>query len=91
MRKGVLRNFTKFTGKHLCQSLFFNKAEAYNFIKTKVFSCEFAKFLRTHSENVNPGILVNARMTKILRMLVMSTASLVLVKNNDFELYIKQT
>ena len=26
MKKGVLRNFTKFTGKHLCQSLFFNKA-----------------------------------------------------------------
>ena len=25
VRKGVLRNFTKFTGKHLCQSLFFNK------------------------------------------------------------------
>ena len=25
MEKGVLRNFTKFTGKHLCQSLFFNK------------------------------------------------------------------
>ena len=25
LRKGVLRNFTKFTGKHLCQSLFFNK------------------------------------------------------------------
>ena len=25
MRKGVLRNFTKLTGKHLCQSLFFNK------------------------------------------------------------------
>ena len=23
--KGVLRNFTKFTGKNLCQSLFFNK------------------------------------------------------------------
>ena len=23
--KGVLRNFAKFTGKHLCQSLFFNK------------------------------------------------------------------
>ena len=26
MKKDVLRNFTKFTGKHLCQSLFFNKA-----------------------------------------------------------------
>ena len=25
VRKGVLRNFTKFIGKHLCQSLFFNK------------------------------------------------------------------
>ena len=25
IKKGVLRNFTKFTGKHLCQSLFFNK------------------------------------------------------------------
>ena len=24
-KKGVLRNFTKFTEKHLCQSLFFNK------------------------------------------------------------------
>ena len=25
MEKGALRNFAKFTGKHLCQSLFFNK------------------------------------------------------------------
>ena len=24
-RKGVLRNFAKFTGKHLCHNLFFNK------------------------------------------------------------------
>ena len=24
-KKGVLRNFAKFTGKHLCQSLFLNK------------------------------------------------------------------
>ena len=24
-KKGVLRNFAKFKGKHLCQSLFFNK------------------------------------------------------------------
>ena len=24
-KESVLRNFTKFTGKHLCQSLFFNK------------------------------------------------------------------
>ena len=50
--KGVLRNFAKFTGKQLCQSLFFNKVaglrpEACNFIKketlAKVFSCDFCK------------------------------------------------
>ena len=25
-KKGALRNFSKFTGKHLCQSIFFKKA-----------------------------------------------------------------
>ena len=25
MKKGVVRNFAEFPGKHLCQSLFFNK------------------------------------------------------------------
>ena len=28
-KKGVLRNLTKFTGKHLCQRLFFNKVEGF--------------------------------------------------------------
>ena len=28
MKKSDLRNFTKLTGKHLCQSLFFNKVAA---------------------------------------------------------------
>ena len=49
-KKGVLRNFTKFTVKHLCQSLFFNKVAvevACNFTKketlVQVFSCEFCK------------------------------------------------
>ena len=43
---GVLRNFPKFTGKHLCQSLFC-RPQACNFIKNKalaqVFSCEFCE------------------------------------------------
>ena len=48
--KGVLRNFAKFTGKRLCQSLFFNKVaglrpKSCNFIKNEtmaqVFSYEF--------------------------------------------------
>ena len=64
---GVPRNFTKFTGKHLCQSLFFNKAaglrpEACNFIKketlTGVFLC-FANFLRTpFSQNTSWRLLL---------------------------------
>ena len=39
VKKGVLRNFTKFTGKHLCQSVFFNKRETL----AQVFSCEFCE------------------------------------------------
>ena len=34
-KKAVLRNFGKFTGKHLCQSLFFNKVAE---ISTNTFS-----------------------------------------------------
>ena len=47
--KDVLTNFTKFTGKHLCQSLFLIKlqAKACNFIEketlAQVFSCKFCK------------------------------------------------
>ena len=48
--KGVLKNFTKFTGKHLCQSLFFNKV-AGSLLKKRLyhrcFPVNFAKFLRT--------------------------------------------
>ena len=25
VKKGILKNFTKFSGKHLCKSIFFNK------------------------------------------------------------------
>ena len=42
IRQGVLRNFAKFTGKHLCQSLFFNKvAGLKKETLGQVFSCEF--------------------------------------------------
>ena len=48
-KKGVLRNFASFTGRHLCQSLFFNKVAggACNFVKketlAQMFSCEFCE------------------------------------------------
>ena len=48
MKKGVLRNFAKFTGKHLCLSLFFNKVAGRPTTLLKktlaqVFSCEFCE------------------------------------------------
>ena len=59
-KKGVLRNFAKFTGKHLRQSLFFNKVAGLRPATSlkketlaQVFSCEFCEiskntfFLRT--------------------------------------------
>ena len=41
--RGVSQNFAKFTGKHLYQSLFFNKAEKETL--AQVFFCEFGKIL----------------------------------------------
>ena len=41
LRKGVLKNFTKFTGKHLCQSLFFNKVVGLRRSFFKVYSISF--------------------------------------------------
>ena len=51
LRKGVLRNFTRFTGKHLCQSLFFICVRLATLLKKRLwhrcFPVNFAKFLRT--------------------------------------------
>ena len=53
-KKGALRNFTKFTGKHLCQSLFSNKVAGLRpatLLKKRpwhrCFLMNFTKFLRT--------------------------------------------
>ena len=54
MKKVVLRNFAKFTGKHLCQSFFFNKVAGLRpatSLKKRLwhrcFPVNFVKFLRT--------------------------------------------
>ena len=44
-KKAVLKNFTKFTGKHLIRSLFFNKVKKSS--RQRCFPVNFAKFLRT--------------------------------------------
>ena len=54
IKKGVLRNFSKFTGQYLCQSLFFNKVAGLRpatLLKKSLwhrcFPLNFVKFLRT--------------------------------------------
>ena len=53
-KKDVLKNFLKFTGKHLCQSLFFNEVadlRPATLLKKRLwhsfFTLNFVKFLRT--------------------------------------------
>ena len=47
MKKGVLRNSVKFTGKHMCQSLSFDKVANKNETLAQVFSCEFCEISNT--------------------------------------------
>ena len=62
-KNGVLRNFTKFTRKHLCQSLFVNKVTGLRFttlLKKRLyhrsFPVNFAKFLRTPFVHRTPPV-----------------------------------
>ena len=51
-KKGVLKNFEKFTGKHLHRSLFFNNTD----VLILMFSCEFCEIFK------------NAFFTELLRV-----------------------
>ena len=60
-KNGVLRKFAKFTGKHLCQSLFFNKvAGPATLLKKRLwhrcFPVNFANFLRTLFSQNTSGV-----------------------------------
>ena len=67
-KKVFLRNFAKFTGKHLGQSLFFNKVAGRpaTLLKKRLwprcFPVNFAKFLRkTFLQNTSGRLLLNVR------------------------------
>ena len=62
---GVLKNFVKHTGKHLRQSLFFNKVANWGLqpnekkiLWCRCFPVQFAKFLRTNFLKNTPGRLL---------------------------------
>ena len=52
--KGALRNFAKFTGKHLCQSLFFYKVAG-----LQVFSYEFCEISKNTFSYRTPTVAVS--------------------------------
>ena len=58
--KGVLKNFTKFTGKHLCQSLFFDRPATLlkKRLWVRCFLVNLAKFLRTPFLQNTSGLLL---------------------------------
>ena len=73
IKEDVLKNFAKFTGKHLCQSLFVNKIaglrpQACNFIKKRLlhrhFSENFAKFSRTLFLQNKPNATASVELWK---------------------------
>ena len=71
IKKGVLKSLAKFTGKNLCQSLFFNKVAGLKLAtllkKRLCYSyllVNFAKFLRIHFlQNTSGRLLLNVLFT----------------------------
>ena len=88
-RKDVLRNFEKFTGKQLCQSLFFNKVVGLRTVTLlkkrfwyRCFRVNFSKFLKTPS------------ITEHLRWLLLKTPVNQLIFTEelvDLQLYYSRT
>ena len=72
-KKGVLRNLTKFTAKHLRQSLFFNRPAT--LLKKRLwhrcFHVNFVKFLRTpfHTEHLWWLLLFRAKLFQKMLLL----------------------
>ena len=86
-KKVVLRNFTKFTGKHLWQSLFFNKVA--NFIKketlAQVFSCEFCEVSKKNFLTEHVWATASKKnIDKKSNMIDMSVSHAIKVHSNKF-------
>ena len=69
-KNGVLRHFTKFTGKHLCHSLFFNKVLGLRLATLfkkrlwhRCFPVNFVKFLKTTFYIEHPWWLLFPRLS----------------------------
>ena len=82
MKKGVLRNFTNFTGKHLSLSLFFNKETL-----VEVFSCEFCEISKnTFLQNTSGRLLLQLPWSNLVVLNFLKNVSISIEKNALFEL-----
>ena len=76
-KKGVLRNFAKFTGKQLCRSFFLNKvadlrpATLLKRTVAQVFSCEFCEIYKNTFFHKTPLVAASA-LSYIVAMFVNS-------------------
>ena len=76
-KKGVLRNFAKFTGKQLCRSFFLNKvadlrpATLLKKTLAQVFSCEFCEIYKNTFFHKTPLVAASA-LSYIVAMFVNS-------------------
>ena len=87
IKKWVLRNFTNFTGKHLCQSLFFNKVAGPRHSWHSCFPVNFVKFLRTILQNTSGGCFSIAALLS-LRVLCLQ-AEIFLLRNGFMIFFIE--
>ena len=76
-KTGVLKNFAKFTGKNVCQSLFLIKlqGEACKFIKkenlAEVFPCEFCEIFKSNFlQYISGGWLISSGSCNLVILLV---------------------
>ena len=86
--KDVLLNFTKFKGKHMCQSLFLTKlqASACNFIKKEtlalVFSCEFCEISRSTVSYRTPPMTASSAFILYFSIFGLNTWSSCILANS---------
>ena len=90
VRKGVLRNFAKFTGKRLCQSFFFNKVSglrpATSLKKRLWYRCfpvNYAKFLRTPFLTEHLRWLLLELLLPEISMFILQIQKIILVKETE--------
>ena len=79
IKKGVLRNSTKFTGNHSCQSLFFNKV-AGHFVKKETLAQVFSyNFCETSKNTFGRPLLHLTFFAKVSLFLLKSSSIKVLI------------